>query len=270
MLPKFLIRSADGMGTIPDGYAIDFATKRWFLVEAELSSHSVWGHIAPQVSKQLVAALQPASRSLIVDTVVERIREDAELRTHIDELGVPKIDIRWVLTEIITSSPIVGIPIDHVSTYLREWAQTLRCEVKLWIVRKLVDFDDPTNVPYEIPDEYRPVFDTSAVLESLEVNVSYDISLTDLVEAGMLSAGEKLTMVYGPRGGTRETYIAEVTSDGKLIADNRQFLSPSYAAVHFIQAAGSPRKTANGWSRWRTSDGRTLADLRDAYLKSYP
>ena len=266
LLPKSLIRSADGSGTIPDGYAIDFATRRWFIVEAELSSHSVWGHIAPQVSKQIVAASQPASRERIIDTVVDRIRADSVLKARIDELGVAEIDIARVLREIIESPPVVGIPIDHVSTDLREWAQTLRNEVKLWIVRKLVDFHDPDSVLYEIPDEYRPVFDTTSGSEGSGGNAYYDVSMPDLLEAGMLVDGQELKMTYGPRGGVRQNYSASVRADGNIVADGRAFSAPSYAALYYIQGAGSLRNTVNGWTSWRVPDGRTLADVRSEYL----
>jgi hypothetical protein len=39
--PKSLITTKDGDGTIPDGYAIDLETRVWYLVEAEISKHSV-------------------------------------------------------------------------------------------------------------------------------------------------------------------------------------------------------------------------------------
>jgi RAMA domain-containing protein len=269
LLPKSRIRSADGFGTVPDGYAIDFASRRWFIVEAELSSHSVWGHIAPQVAKQLVAAIQPASRERLIDTVVDRIRTDGALKTRIDELGVAEIDIPRILRDIIESPPIVGIPIDHVSTDLRQWAQTLRNEVKLWIVRKLVDFDDPSMVLYEIPDEYRPVLDTSASPLDAQGNDYYNVSISDLIKAGLLVVGQKLRMAYGPRGANRETYTAEVTEDGSLRAGGRSFAA-SYAALYFIQLAGSRRNTVNGWTTWKTDDGRSLADLREAYLNGRP
>lgn len=55
----------------------------------------------------------------------------------------------------------MGIPIDQVGGDLREWAHTLKTEVKLWVIRKLVEFGNPENVIYEIPEEYRPVLDTS-------------------------------------------------------------------------------------------------------------
>jgi len=80
LLPKSMIRSADGFGTVPDGFAVDLAAKRWFIVEAELGIHSVWSHIAPQVTKQIVAASQPSSRKLLIELVIERIRDDSALR----------------------------------------------------------------------------------------------------------------------------------------------------------------------------------------------
>jgi hypothetical protein len=266
MLPKSLISSADGFGTIPDGFAIDFSARRWFIVEAELGSHSVWGHIAPQVSKQIVAAQQPTSRKLLIEIVINRIREDKALKERIDELGIPEIDIRQVLTEIIESRPIVGIPIDHVSTDLREWAQTLRNEVKLWIVRKLVDLRDPRSVLYEIPDEFRPVFDSTEDVEDAQGNPYYDVTIGDLIDAGLLRAGQRLSMSYKPRGRDRETYTAEISVDGNMIVDGHSYSAPSYAALYFIKKAGSSRNTVNGWTSWRCEDGRFISDLRAEYI----
>lgn len=267
MLPKSLIKSADGSGTIPDGFAIDFSARRWFIVEAELSSHSVWTHIAPQVAKQIVAAQQPASRKLLIEIVVNRVREDTSLRERIEELGIDEIDIRQVLTEIIELPPIVGIPIDHVSSDLREWAQTLKNEVKLWIVRKLRNLKDSSEILYEIPDEFRPVFDTSDPGSEQDGNMSYDVSISDLIEADLLAVDSNLTMSYKPRGGERQIFEAKILEGGDLYIDGESFSSPSYAALHCIQKAGSNRNTVNGWTSWRTQVGRSLADLRTEYLE---
>lgn len=267
LLPKSLIKSADGFGTIPDGFAIDFAARRWFIVEAELSSHSVWGHIAPQVSKQIVAAQQAGSRKLLIEVVINRIREDDSLKERIDELGIAEIDIRQVLTEIIESRPIIGIPIDHVSMDLREWAQTLKNEVKLWIVRKLVDFQDPMSILYEIPDEFKPVFDSTDDADQTRSNAYYDVTLADLVEARKLAPGERLYMSYKPRGGERQTYSAEVTNEGDLLVDGKSYSAPSYAALYYMQKAGTTRNTVNGWTAWKTEDGRLISDLRTELLE---
>jgi len=182
-------------------------------------------------------------------------------------LGIDEIDIRQVLTEIIESPPIVGIPIDHVSSDLREWAQTLRNEVKLWIVRKLVDLRNPDEILYEIPDEFRPVFDTADPTPERNGIMFYDVSISDLIEARLVAPQSKLTMSYKPRGGEKKIFEATVIDDGDLLVGERSFSAPSYAALHCIQQAGSDRNTVNGWTSWKTLDGKWLADLRTEYLE---
>jgi hypothetical protein len=266
-LPKMLIKSPDGIGTIPDGFAIDLASRQWYIVEAELSSHSVWNHIAPQVAKQIIAASQPSTRAALIELVVNLIKNDDELAEKIDELEIEAIDIRQVLTEIFEKKPIVGLPIDAVSLDLKEWAQTLKVEVKLWIVRKLVDFNDSTNILYEIPDEFKPVFDTTQSEESDNVSQYFsDVTVVDLIERGFLKSGDKLSFTYKPRGGTGTNFIATVLDDGSFQVQDKVFSSPSYAATFCMQQAGSQRKTINGWSYWKNANGSTLAQLRLNYI----
>jgi hypothetical protein len=267
-LPKSLIRTSDGFGTIPDGFVVDLASRTWFIVEAELSVHSVWNHIAPQIAKQIIAASQPASRRMLTEMVINRVKENASFRERFDELGISEIDIRQVVSEIFEGKPIVGIPIDHVGVDLREWAQTLKSEVKLWVIRKLVEFGNPSNVIYEIPEEYRPVLDTSP--ESVVTPSGYtyyDVTIADLVAAELLKPGQPLFMTYGPRGEERRRYEAIVLQDGSIEVLGKSFSAPSYAALLCVQDAGSSRNTVNGWISWKTSDGKTLADLRDALLQ---
>ena len=66
----------------------------------------------------------------------------------------------------------------------------------------------------------------------------------------------------------RKTYEATVLDDGSIRADDQRFTSPSYAALYFINRAGSPRQTVNGWTSWRTESGRLLADLREQLLRT--
>src|ERR1017187_4852993 len=266
-LPKSIIRTSDGFGTSPDGFVVDLASRKWFIVEAELAVHSVWNHIAPQIAKQIIAASQPGSRRMLTEMVINRVKESAAFKERFEELGISEIDIRRVLSEIFEGRPIVGIPIDHVGDDLREWAQTLKTEVKLWIIRKMVEFGNPDNVIYEIPEEYRPVLDTSPESEVTPSGYTYyDVTLADLMAAGLLKQGDKLFMVYGPRGAERRRYEATVLQDGSIEVLGKSFSAPSYAALLCVQDAGSTRNTVNGWIAWRTESGKTLADLRDALL----
>jgi hypothetical protein len=74
-------------------------------------------------------------------------------------------------------------------------------------------------------------------------------------------------MDYKPRGGKQNRYKALVHEDGSLELLGQKFSSPSYAAIAGIQDAGSDRETANGWNRWKTKEGKLIADLREKYLQ---
>lgn len=95
-LPKALIKTGDGTGTIPDGFAIDLAAKKWYLVEAELLHHNVWGHIAPQISKQVIASLQPISKKTIEDLAVDQYQNDDTTKEKFADQKIKEIDVRKV------------------------------------------------------------------------------------------------------------------------------------------------------------------------------
>ncbi|REJ93507.1 MAG: hypothetical protein DWQ34_05600 [Planctomycetota bacterium] len=264
--PKSLIKTADGAGTIPDGYVIDLDGRRWYIVEAEVSQHSVWNHIAPQVAKQIIAANNPVTKQQLIEIAIDRVRDDEAVQDKFAEQSIDPIDYRRVLAEIVSTAPIIGMPIDDVKNDLREWAATLKVDVRLWIVRKYIEFNNPRNVAYEIPEEFRPVLETGTDESTAQQIARYDVSITDLIDADLLAPGQRLVMPYKPRNGEQRTYKATVLSDGTLEVLGRSFSSPSYAAVFGIQDAGSSRSTVNGWTAWRLENGATLAEIRDRFL----
>lgn len=269
-LPKKLIRTADGIGTIPDGFAIDLGTRKWYLVEAELLHHSVWNHIAPQVSKQVIASLQPISKKTIEDLAVEQYQNDPITKEKFADQGIREINVRKVLTEILEKEPSVGIPIDAISADLKEWARTLKYTVKLWKITKYEEIGCPSNIVYEFPEEFKPELDTEEEtdLNSFTGEISrYDVSVSDLVEAKLLEIGQTLFMEYKPRHGEKKKYEGIIQEDGSILVLNQTYSSPSYAALAGIQDAGSDRKTVNGWISWKTSSGKPIADVREDFLK---
>lgn len=269
-LPKRKIRTGDGTGTIPDGFAIDLASYKWYLVEAELLHHSVWNHIAPQVSKQVIASLQPYSKNIIQDLAVETYLDDDVTREKFQELGIQELNVRKVIQDILEKEPVIGVPIDKISSDLKEWARTLKYNVKLWVISKFIEFKSPSNIIYEFPEEFRPEIDTEKegeLDESSQEITRYDVSISDLIENGFVNANEYLVMDYKPRNGEQRQYKALIHDDGSLELLGQKFSSPSYAALAGIQDAGSDRQTVNGWTSWKTKDGQLIADLREKYLK---
>jgi len=267
-LPKRLIRTLDDHGTIPDGFVVDVPNRQWFVVEVELARHSVWGHIAPQVAKQIIAAQKPITRQLLTELVISLVRDDEEMMEKFTDENISTLDVRGVLAEIFNTPPIIGMPIDSISQDLRAWAETLKVDVKLWTIRKYVDFSDSSNIVYEIPEEYRPDVDTREEADSPSRRVTqYDVTIDHLLMVGLLEEGQECFMSYKPRNGERKEYTATI-HDGSLRVLDKTFGSPSYAALYGIQDAGSKRRTVNGWTSWKNANGRTLAELRDEYLNS--
>jgi len=270
-LPKAKIKTADGVGTIPDGFAIDIGEHKWYLVEAELMHHSVWNHIAPQVTKQILASQQAVTKRTLIDLAVQQYLTDDYTKEKFQDLNIEAVNVRQVVGDILETDPIIGVPIDGVTNDLRDWARSLKYKVKLWVVSKFVEFNKPENIVFEFPEEFKPELDTEEESRPQKANTEiaqYDVELTDLVISNLLTVGEKLRMAYKPRNGQPKKYEATVLEDGSLELLGQQFSSPSYAALAGIQDAGSDRKTVNGWTSWKNEHNRTLADLREQLLNT--
>lgn len=270
-LPKAKIKTADGVGTIPDGFVIDIGQRKWYLVEAELMHHSVWNHIAPQVTKQLLASQQSTTKRTLLELAVEQYQADPYTKEKFEDLNIAAINVRQVVGDILESEPIIGVPIDGLTNDLRDWARTLKYKVKLWVVSKFVELNNPTNIVYEFPEEFKPDLDTEEESKPQKTNTKiaqYDVEFADLVNARLLTVGEKLIMTYKPRNGQQKRYEATVLEDGSLELLGQHFSSPSYAALAGIQDAGSDRKTVNGWTSWKNNSNKTLAELREQLLNT--
>lgn len=272
-LPKTKIKTADGAGTIPDGFAIDLGQRKWYVVEAELGYHDVWNHIAKQVSKQIVASQQLTTKRSLEDISADLYNQDDYTKDKFTNLGISSVDVRKVIRDILETDPIIGIPIDSIPNDLKDWARQQRHKVKLWIVSKFVEFNNSKNIVYEFPEEFKPALDTEEESTPQKANTEiaqYDVELLDLISASLLKASDKLFMIYKPRNGQQKKYEATILEDGSLELLGQSFSSPSYAALAGIQAAGSNRQTVNGWTSWKTADGKTLADVREKLLNTAP
>jgi hypothetical protein len=77
---------------------------------------------------------------------------------------------------------------------------------------------------YEIPDEYKPVLDTTP---EADISTSgyryYDVSVADLIGADLLSAGQKLVMSYKPRHSGRKLYEGTLSPEGELVVMGKSF-----------------------------------------------
>ena len=266
-LSKSLIKTSDGVGTVPDGFAIDIGRRLWYIVEAELLQHGVHEHISPQIIKQVLASSQDDAKRKIEDSAVQQYTNDKTTKDKFIDEHIKEVDVRKILREILQKPPIVGLPIDEVNNDIKQWAITFKNEIKIWIIKKFAELGNPDNIIYELPEEFRPQIDTEITDKELAIR-QYDIAISDLIKGGLLNPSDKLSMEYKPRNGTKKKYIADILPDGSLSLLGQVFSSPSFAALAGIQDAGSERKTVNGWTSWKTEEGKSLFDLREIFMDS--
>ena len=68
--------------------------------------------------------------------------------------------------------------------------ETLRYNVKLWIVNKFVELNRPENIVYEFPEEFKPELDTEEESKQQKPNAAiakYDVDLSDLIHLKQIS-----------------------------------------------------------------------------------
>jgi hypothetical protein len=98
---------------------------------------------------------------------------------------------------------------------------------------------------------------------------TYNVKLLDLISAKKLKPKEVIYMDYVSRNrAEKQQYSATILEDGSLELDGENFPSLSRAALHVIQITEPNRKGANGWTYWKTADGKFLDAIREQYLQS--
>jgi Restriction Enzyme Adenine Methylase Associated len=258
-IPKSKITTAGGAGTIPDGFVIDIESEEWFIVEVELAAHGTWQHIAPQVSKQITAIDFHATREKLLMAALDVVKTDHAAATVFCEQNIAQLDIHGKLQSILKKPPTIAIPIDRIPADLESWTRTLKFTVKIWEIRKYQSADPAKTVLYSIPDEIVPTMVTGTDAGQPTSTASARWSFQDVMEAGLVSEGQKVLLDYGPRGQPRQTFEGILRKDGVEI--DGQVMSLSAAAVYCMHKAGSTRETANGWVMWKTENGTYLIEF---------
>jgi hypothetical protein len=88
--------------------------------------------------------------------------------------------------------------------------------------------------------------------------------LSSVLSAKLLIEGDKLWFRYGPKGQAKTKFEGIVRQDGVEV-DGRVY-SPSIAAIRCINKVNPSRTTANGWTTWKTPNGKLIIEL----LKQVP
>jgi predicted transport protein len=123
-------------GAVPDGFFFDFGDStdpQFYVVEVELSSHSFYNHVFPQITKFFAFFKNTKLQKSLVDKIFSVINTDDALRNDFKKyLG--QLEIYKFLSDIIESSqnilliadgPIVELP-EITDTYTDTWGKMVR------------------------------------------------------------------------------------------------------------------------------------------------
>ncbi|MBI2938375.1 MAG: hypothetical protein HYY22_09220 [Thaumarchaeota archaeon] len=110
---KRKIASKTDIGSIPDGYLVDLASDKFFIIEVELSSHDIVGHIMSQLFKFKMAMDSPGTRNDLAKFLAGTVSDGS------------KVSDTSYLARVIEKGVGIFIIIDSISEQLREVVEHL-------------------------------------------------------------------------------------------------------------------------------------------------
>ncbi len=123
-------------GAVPDGFFFDFADStdpQFYVVEVELSEHSFYNHIFPQITKFFAFFKSTRLQKSLVDKLFSVVEADETLRNEFKRYLGP-LEVYKFLSDIIESSqnillvadgPINELP-EIMDTYTDTWGKMVR------------------------------------------------------------------------------------------------------------------------------------------------
>lgn len=115
--------TARGAKGIPDGFVLDVAQKKWYVIEVELYDHDPYDHVIPQITKFSQAWKNQSTQKKLKDSFVENIRGDSLFSRKLHECGISN-DFEFI-SHLLEQKPNIAIIVDRLSDVLVEACESL-------------------------------------------------------------------------------------------------------------------------------------------------
>jgi predicted transport protein len=160
---KHKLVSKSGISAIPDAYVIILSKPyEWYIVENELSSHPVYSHIVPQISKFVDSIEELEAQSDIRDVLDKEVNDDKVLKALIEK-KTGQDSFRF-LTELISTPPKIALIVDKITPEVEKASKSLKklADTKIIEFRTFVREDapnvrahlfEPLHVVGKVPEE---------------------------------------------------------------------------------------------------------------------
>ncbi len=151
---KTMLRTASGIGSIPDAYVIDTSRNKWYVVEIELSTHPVYNHIVPQLNKFIKGIENRDVKSQLLDLLYAEINRDPSLRSFISQ-KIGDTEVYHYLSKLLLgSNPQIIVVIDEKTIELEEAVENFKVEPDIVEFKTFVKEDDSKTYAYNFEPVY--------------------------------------------------------------------------------------------------------------------
>jgi len=133
LFTKTKIKTATQIGTIPDGFIIDFENEKWFIIEVEISNHDVYSHIVPQLTKFSTALKNTQTIKQLVRYFESEIKTDPFKNALLISNG--KTEVFKTVSEIVDNIPELVIIIEKPHDELQNTCDSLPFKTKVNIFK---------------------------------------------------------------------------------------------------------------------------------------
>ena len=172
---KQTLETGAGIRARTDGFVISLDLNKWYILEVELSRHSLYEHIVPQITKFHTAYKSPDTQRKISRAFDDAIKNDPTKRLMFELKGIEKELYRF-LSDLVESKPVIVIPIDYATgetkdvceglpfeskiiefkTFVREGTENAKPPVYAHLFEPLYEFE-PDEGPKESSEELKEV-----------------------------------------------------------------------------------------------------------------
>ena len=275
---KRKLKTGAGVGSIPDAYVVVFdQMPYWYIVEVELSSHPLYEHIVPQITKFVNGIQNPASQNQIVNAIDDEIANNPILAAWV-KTRIQQVERHKFLSNLVTMSPTLVVIINRVTPELTEVCDIVSKSLQT----KVVEFRTFTREGVGLAVHVHLFEPVAASTEKRRVEANKPnevekkkpakaskVTFEELVRAGLVADGQTLYFYHTrPFNDDQAQIIA--SSDKLKYAGDGELYSTSLLAKKLLIKHGFKHDEygVRGPIYWKTSDGEFLHEINERYRES--
>jgi predicted small metal-binding protein len=268
---KHKLKSKSGIGSIPDGYVIVFGDEpHWHIVEVELSTHPLYEHIVPQISKFINGIKNPSTQRDIVDTLYREIDSDDFLKLHLKK-AMGTTETYKFLSDLVSKPPIVTIIIEKHTEQLDEVIQALaHPQIKIVEFQTFTREGVGLNVHVHLFEPlYKPhegqrgklIRGTKAEEGKTKAK---KVTFQELEKTGLAKGGQILRFYHTRLFDNEQAQIVTSSNELEYKADGKLYSASELAKKLLIKHGFKhDEHPVAGPKYWKTEDGKLLDDLNE-------